>query len=186
MSTLDFGDEPLGARRRTLSFMVIVVGMLTFFVPLVTTNPPVIEMSRWSAFTIVMRMYEGKLPEPICERCGEPLIRSFLALPLMISVNYALMVLALVALCFPRSPGFLRGLSLSGGLYNLTDLRWQNTKWEFKETFYGQTYLRSAGHVHYHWLTDPLLVVMVTLFIISLKMDLDRPALNRELEVDRY
>jgi hypothetical protein len=178
LSTLDFGDEPFGARRRALALLVIAVGMLTFFVPLVTTDPPVVGTSRWSAFAIVMRMYEGKLPEPICERCGEPLIRSLLALPITVSVNYALMVVALVALSFPESPGFLRKVTLVGGLFDLIGVNYSGTKWGFENTFYGRIYTYSV-HVHYRWLTDPLLLVMVTLFFISVKKDLDRPPEQR-------
>jgi hypothetical protein len=126
-------------------------------------------------------MYEGRLPEPICERCGEPSVRSLLALPFTISINYLLMVLALIALCLPESPGFLRGIAFVGGICDLYQLRSDlprgtisTVKWDFERTFYGHIYPSSVRHVHYRWLMDPLLIVMVVLFIISVTKDLDR------------
>ncbi|HUB02152.1 MAG TPA: hypothetical protein VL983_05680, partial [Terriglobales bacterium] len=77
-----------------------MAGILTFFAPLVSTNPPVTQITRWSPFSIVRQMYLGKLPEPTCERCGEPAVRSLLALPVLVMAVYALMLLALFALCF--------------------------------------------------------------------------------------
>jgi hypothetical protein len=80
----------MGPKRRSLALVVVAGGILTFFVPLVSTYPPVLQITDWSPFNIVRQMYLGHLPQPICERCGEPVIRSLLALPFDITVVYAL------------------------------------------------------------------------------------------------
>ena len=171
--SVDFNSAPIGKRSRSLACLVAFVGILTFFVPLVTTDTPVADTSRWSAFTIVMKMYEGRLPEPICERCGEPVIRSLLALPFDVSVNYLLLALALLALAFPKAPGFFRTIVFFGSMLDLFDrLKFHSLRWGFEETFYGRMYF-SPGPVHYRWLTDLLLIVMVVLFVISIPKELD-------------
>jgi len=40
--------KPLSRRRRSLAFTAVVAGLVTFFLPLVTTNPAVMGHSRWS------------------------------------------------------------------------------------------------------------------------------------------
>ena len=92
------------------------MGLVTFFIPLIAINPPVLETTHWSAFRTVYRMYEGRLPEPVCERCGEPLFRSLLALPFEVTVAYVLLVCALAALFFPESPKILTVVDTIGSL----------------------------------------------------------------------
>jgi len=94
--------------------LVIAVGVLTFFLPLVTIDPPVADTAHWSGFNIVQKMYEGRLTQPICERCGEPLVRSLFALPLDFSLGYLMLGCALVATCLSESPGVLRALAFMG------------------------------------------------------------------------
>ena len=79
---------------RFLALSIVAAGILTFFYPFVTTDPPVAGAARWSSFGIVLQMYNGVLPAPVCERCGEPLIRTFLALPLLVTIEYFFMVAA--------------------------------------------------------------------------------------------
>jgi hypothetical protein len=129
-------SRPLGRRRRLLALLAVGAGLLTFFVPLVTIDPPVLGITHWSAFNTVTSMYEGKLSQPVCERCGEPLIRSMLALPIEISVVYLLFGCALVALCFSESPKILAVLASIGSIVCLN--AGYATMWAFEETFYGR------------------------------------------------
>jgi hypothetical protein len=130
-------DQPLGRRRRLFALFVILMGMLSVLVPLMTIDPPVAGASQWSAFDVVHRMYEGKLPEPTCERCGEPMVRSLLALPLDVSLSYLMLALGLVALYFPKSPGALRALAFLGGVNSGFAQNRHSTAREFSESFYG-------------------------------------------------
>lgn len=172
---------PLGPKRRSLALMVVVGGILTFFVPLVSTNPPVVGTTEWSPFSIVRQMYFGRLPQPICETCGEPIIRSLLALPPFVTIVYALMISALVALCFPAAPVALARMGLIGIVLSLDTYMFRGgvnfvTKWEFEKTFYGDPQSlapSSNGPVHYGWLTVAMFAVMGALVFIATHEDLD-------------
>jgi hypothetical protein len=156
--------RPLGRRRRALALVVIGIGLVTFFIPLIAINPPVLETTRWSAFRTVYLMYEGRLPEPVCERCGEPLVRSLLALPFEVSVAYLLLVCALGTLFFAESP---RTLCVIGAIGSLFCLRMGiATNWAFEQTFYGTFF--HVRRVHDFQLVTTLLAVMLFLVYISL------------------
>lgn len=172
---------PLGPRRRSLAFIVVMGGILTFFLPLVSTNPPVVKTADWSPFDMVRQMYFGRLPQPICETCGEPLVRSLLALPVEVTVVYALMIFALGALCFREAPAALARMGLLGAFLSLDTYMPRGgvnfaTKWEFEQTFYGtpQSLAPSSnGPVHYGGLTIALFVVMGALLYVVTREDLD-------------
>jgi len=141
---------------------------MTFFIPLIAINPPVLETTHWSAFRTVHRMYEGRLPEPVCERCGEPLVRSLLALPFEVTVAYLLLVCALAALFFPESPKILTVVGTIGSLLCLH--MGVATDWAFEETFYGA--FVHVRRVHDFWLVATLLAVMLSLVYLSLTVSL--------------
>jgi len=158
-----------------LALTVIVVGILTFFAPIVSTDPPVMQTTQWSPFTIVRQMYLGKLPQPTCERCGEPAVRSLLALPVLVMAVYALMLLALFPLCFSDAQA-LANIGLIGALLSLGTYTHFATKWEFEETFYGQPQSlapSSNGPVFYGLLTIAMFAVMGALVFIAAHEELD-------------
>jgi hypothetical protein len=112
-------------------------------------------------------MYKGVLPFPVCERCGEPSVRSLLALPLWITAQYFLMVLALVALCFRRSSKVLLTIA-AVGIYEGVRGGWDvGTRLEFLGTFFG---LSRSGHVHYGELLVAHVMVMGALLLVSLEL----------------
>jgi hypothetical protein len=76
--------KPMGRRRRALALLAVVAGLLTFFLPLVTTDPAVMGRSRWSPWNISWQIYEGNLPPSI---------------PFMATAVYLLLVLAFGAIC---------------------------------------------------------------------------------------
>lgn len=172
---------PLGPKRRSLAVIVVIAGILTFFVPLVRTHPPVLQTADWSSFDIVRQVYLGNLPQPICERCGEPMIRSLLALPFNITLVYGLLLYALSALCFRDTARVLAWIGIIGVIFSLDSyMLWGGTnfatKWQFESTLYGepQSLQPSAkGPVLYGWLTIALLTVMVALILIAIHKDID-------------
>ena len=173
--------SPMGPKRRSLALIVVVGGILTFFVPLVSTHPPVWQTTDWSSFDIVRQMYLGHLPRPSCERCGEPMIRSLLALPFEVTVVYGLMFSALVVLCLRKTAATLAWIGIVGVIFSLDTYILQGgtnfaAKWGFEWTFYGQPQSlgpSAKGPVSYGWLTIALLTVMVALVFIAIREDLD-------------
>jgi hypothetical protein len=163
-------SRPLGRRRKSLALLAVGGGLLTFFVPLITIDPPVLETNHWSAFSIVTSMYEGKLSQPVCERCGEPLIRSLLALPIEVSVVYLLFGFSLVALCFSQSSKMLAVLGSVGSMVCLNS--GYAATWAFEETFYGRIMSR-VRHVHDWEFVTVLLALMLSIVYVSLKESLD-------------
>jgi hypothetical protein len=148
------------------ALLVIVVGLLTFFLPLVSIDPPVLDKTHWSAFDIVQAMYQGHLHAPAgCARCGEPAVRAIMALPLLVTVIYGLLVVALLPLSIPyalNTVATISGLGVIGCLF----LSGHATAWGFEETFYG--HWSGTRHVHGGLLQLALLGDMVTLFLISI------------------
>lgn len=112
------------------------------------------------------QMYKGGLPIPICERCGEPLVRSLVALPLTVTVIYLLMIGALVPLSIPFASKTTAAMGAIGVLEALYLSR-VGTRLAFQETFHG--YSGRSGHVQYGWLQLSLLLVMLGLCAVSLR-----------------
>lgn len=155
----------LGMSARPSALLVIVLGLLTFFVPLVAIDRPVLDTTHWSAFAIVREMYNGNLHADTCERCGEPSIRALLALPVAITATYLLMVVALLPLSVPYALNTVAGIAGLGAINSLY-LSGHATAWAFEETFYGQA--SGVGHVHYFGLQLTLFGVMAALFLIAI------------------
>jgi hypothetical protein len=157
---------------RSSALFVIVLGLLTFFAPLVTLDRPVLDTTHWSAFQIVWEMYQGNLHAYECERCGEPQIRALAALPVSITAIYVLMVVALLPLTVPYALDTVAAIAGLGGIISLYLSR-RPTAWAFEETFYG----RASGvrHVHYVLLQLTLFGVMAGLFLIAIGGDSAKP-----------
>jgi len=61
----DPGPSTLGPRTRQMTVLLAVVGLATFFVPLVVTSSPVMAQSRWSPWQVVTGMATGDLPAAV-------------------------------------------------------------------------------------------------------------------------
>ena len=158
--------KPSGTSR-LLALSIVSAGILTFFYPFVTTDPTVAGAVRWSPFDIALQMFNGVLPAPACERCGEPLIRTLLALPFMVTIQYFFMMAAGVALCSHKSARVTIWIA-AFGIYNcLRGEYGAATRQEFERTFFG---LSRRGHVHYGELLAAHLVVMVAIVLTSLDL----------------
>jgi hypothetical protein len=171
-----------------MALIVVVGGIVTFFLPLVSTNPPVLQTSDWSPFDILRQIYLGHLPQPICERCGEPAIRSLLALPFEVTVVYGLMLSALVAVWLRKSAA-LAWIGIVGVYFSLDTYMLKGgtnfaAKWGFEWTFYGQPQSlqpSARGPVLYGWLITALLTVMVALVFIAIREDFDTERTSKAL-----
>ena len=151
---------------RFIALAIVAAGILTFFWPLVTVDPPVAGTTRWSAFSIVLQMYNGVLPPPICERCGDPWVRALLALPFTIVLDYLFMAAAALILCLRMPARVVVWTTLLGG-YNCLNGWRVGTRLAFEETFFG---FSRNGRVHYGGLLAAQLVVLGALFLACLDL----------------
>lgn len=156
-----------GRNRKAQGLLVIAIGISSFFAPLVTVDPPVAGLAHWSEFDIVRQMYNGNLPAPTCERCGEPLIRSLVAIPFTITSIYVLMVVALWPLSVPYASKTVASIAAIGAAQSLY-LHRAGTRWSLEDTFYRD---HRVGHVHYGMLQFALFAVMLVLFLVSIDED---------------
>jgi len=155
--------KPLGRRRRSLAFLAVLAGLLTFFLPLVTTNPAVIGQSHWSPWNISWQIYEGNLHPSI---------------PFMATLIYMLLVVAVVALWLSPSRD---GLAITAIFGLFTSLFWRRDMRSFEMLFYGDVhyevtryhYLALVRHVRFGDLTIVLLGAMGALLYIAFNEDLD-------------
>ncbi len=164
---------PLGISPRSSALLVITLGLATFFLPLVTADPAVLEVSHWSLFDIVGQMYAGKLPAPACERCGEPIVRALAALPASVAGIYLPMLVALVPLSIPYAINILAAISAFGFAGSLC-ITPHGVGSDFEHTFYGRP--SDVRHVHFGWLQLALLAVMGALLLIARSGDRARVA----------
>jgi hypothetical protein len=102
--------------------------MLTFFEPLIATNPPVMGRTRWSVLDVVLKVRDGKLPV---------VVNSFLFLDLsiLITLIYLFLLLALVAVCLLPIQRLLGVISAVGGAIVYT--AWQWGRMPLEMMFYG-------------------------------------------------
>src|SRR2546426_4281376 len=123
--------ESMDRRKRSFAFLIVVGGILTFFLPLVTTDPPVMGRTRWSGWNIACQVQAGNLP-PV--RHYSERNEFLLSIPWMAAAIYLLLVVALIALCFSCSPELLAKIAV-GGCF--TGSFWSVDRFRFEEMFYG-------------------------------------------------
>lgn len=61
----DPGPSTLGPRTRQMTLLLALVGLATFFVPLVETSVPVMGQTHWSPWEIASGMMKGDLPAAV-------------------------------------------------------------------------------------------------------------------------
>jgi hypothetical protein len=164
----------LGRRRRILAYLVITIGLYTFFSPLISIDQSVLDKNQWSAWNIVWQVYEGNLPDKgvgrECERCGQRWVGVLWAVPKEYPIVYLLMPVALFAVGYYRSQRMLTILAGIGAAIAWEELKWNIAGQELGETFFGTPL---APPAHTAKLTLALLAVMGALLVIALNPDLD-------------
>jgi hypothetical protein len=153
-------DVRLGPRRKLLAIAVLGVGLLTFFVPLITTDPPVLGKTHWSMFDIVSNVYAGDF---------FPSRAEIVAFPVAVPMAYLLMLCSLV-MCFFRSQGALPSAAIAGMLLAVRAWYWEKN--DFERMFYtaGST---AWPHVDVGLLAISLLVVIGVFLFITTSENLD-------------
>jgi hypothetical protein len=163
--------------------LIAVAGLLTFFWPLVTTDPTVAGTTHWSCFDIIVQMYKGVLTAPVCERCGVPWVRALLALPLDFDAAYVLLAFMVIVLSLRVPAQLVIWFPL---IWISVAIRWRyGTRMDFENTFFGSS---GNGHVHYGALLATHVVAMGALFLACLDLrgeePLDRPRNRSRLRVE--
>ncbi|MGE5818730.1 MAG: hypothetical protein ACM37Z_11950 [Deltaproteobacteria bacterium] len=110
--------KPLGRNRKGLALLVIAIGIYTFFATMVVVEPPILNLTKWSALDITLNVYDGTLPVP-----GGSLDEGLLEIALI----YVLMILALAALCVPGPPRALLVISTIGFALSSLAKFWDST-----------------------------------------------------------
>ena len=98
-------SRPLGPQRKRFGFLILLIGLSTFFSPIVTLNPPLLNRADWSPFHMASAVFARELPVPN-GHFDEAVIE--------IGLLYVLMILALVAIFVPKTTKPLAVISSIG------------------------------------------------------------------------
>ena len=107
--------KPLGGPRKRFALAVIALGIVTFVLPIVNVDPPVLNRAQWSPVQILSAVYVGVLPVAN-GHFDEVLLEAALL--------YLLMIAALGAVYLPRSPKPLTVISLLGFIVSSSARFW--------------------------------------------------------------
>jgi hypothetical protein len=108
--------KPLGGPRKRFALVVIALGVVTFVLPMVNVDPPVLNRAQWSPVQILSAAYAGELPAAK-GHFDEVLFEAALL--------YLLMIAALGAVYLPRSPKPLTVISLLGFIVSSSARFWR-------------------------------------------------------------
>ena len=177
--TLYGEGSPLGRRRRSILLIIIAVGILTFFAPLITTDPPVLGRTQWSVFELSLHVYQRELP-PSRQWAIDPVM-----LPPDPVVLYSLLLCLLAILRFPGLHRHLAAIAVIGIFVNGEMWKFQGV--DFERTFYGHASydpnLSLSRHVGFGQLVLALLAVFGSVLFVAVHEDLDQESSQEEVEV---
>ena len=159
--------QPLGPRRRRLATAFLVLGLFSFFLPLIKLDTPVLNKTRWSPFDIAQKVYEGDLPPNVL---GRDLTDS---MPIMIPTLYLLQLVALFSVAISKSPVILKNIAVIGVC---TSWLWRGDRASFEQLFYGTFSYQNFSlvrRVSFGQHTFILLGVMGILWFVAVNSDLD-------------
>jgi hypothetical protein len=144
-----------------------IVGIGTFFLPLVTTNTPVLGETRWSLFDIVFRICSGELPPG--RRTVDP-VGALLGLAITLLPIYLILLYsgAAALLSFSSLRPRLYLVGLVGTVISVGDWHWD--KRVFEELFFGGWSPQNSGaerHVGFGQLVLTIIIVMASLVYIA-------------------
>jgi hypothetical protein len=174
----------LGAVTRTLGALVIGAGLLTFFVPLITTSPPVLGRTHWSPLEIIVQMCAGQLPRSH----GTHSVSSadvLFSIPLMFTAMNVLDLAALAALFLSPYPKLLRGIAWAELCMCWF---WRGDRLRFELLFYGTFSYRDGfslvRHVSIWQLTFVLVAVMGVIWLLSMEDDIEDRTVDLAVAAD--
>jgi hypothetical protein len=144
-----------------------MVGIGTLFLPLVTTDTPVLGETRWSLFDLAARISSGELPPT--RRAADP-AAAYLGLAITLLPIYVILLYsgaaALLSFHSLRRKLYLAGLV--GMIIAVGDWHWDSRV--FEEVFFGgwpYRYSGSVGHVAFGQLILAIVAVMSALVYVA-------------------
>jgi len=166
----------MGWRRRRMALTVTLIGLATFFTPLVDTDSEVLGRTHWSPLQVVLAIHAGALP------LGHAMLRDAmlrgqwveLGIDMFLGVGIVYFLLSLIAgavVIFP-SARFVGIAAGTGAAVTLGELRWEY--FDFQEAIYGAPTAFVSGHrVHAGVNCLILLGMLVLLLFIAATKQLD-------------
>ncbi len=142
-------------KNRAAAMVVIAIGLLSFFEPLITTKPPVMGRARWSLLDIVRQLQHGGLHTS----AGNLVLPS-----ISFGLSYLLMLFGFFNLCFFPAQKVLVWVGGIGAIDASLIFRFGDM--DLERIFYGRCCLL-PGPVKHFALASVLLVVMITLALLS-------------------
>jgi hypothetical protein len=122
----DPGLKTLGPRSRQLTLLLALVGLSTFFVPMVATSVPIMGQSRWSPWQIATGMLRGDLPAAVLltqRGLGAIRLLTFVNTTLFGGLFIYIVLAAVLVVAFGRAQriilGGLAGLGIVSALIEL-------------------------------------------------------------------
>src|SRR5581483_3834884 len=149
-------DNDLDDARRLLACSALGIGLLTFFLPLITTQPAILNETRWSMYGIVAGVYAGRF---------FPIRTEVVLLPISFLIAYALMVCSLIRLCFARPQAVLRFVAGADILLALRAWYWE--KADFQQMFHSSAGSTAWPQVGLGTLCLSVIASMAALLVIT-------------------
>lgn len=150
--------KKLANAHRAGAVVLILIGLLSFLEPLITTKPPVMGRTRWSPLDLVRQLQHGGLHGNVPSTVVVPSIT--------FGLPYLLMLLALASLCFFPSPKLLAWSGVIGAIASALAFRFGDM--DLERLFYGKC-CSMPGPVRHVELASVLLIVMLVLTLLSLR-----------------
>jgi len=154
-----------GLTRKLLALIVIALGILTFFLPLVSVNPPVMSQTDWSAFDIVSFVSQGDLVRSSSD------LQLF---PVEIAIVYSLLLIAFYVVSIARSQRRLLHIGVVG--IGLILYGWSRAANTFEVALYRNypaTEISPGQHVMFGDLMAAQLLVIGALLFLATSEFLD-------------
>ena len=142
-------------KNRAAAMVVIAIGLLSFFEPLITTKPPVMGRAQWSLLDIVRQLQHGGLHTS----AGNLVLPS-----ISFGLSYLLMLFGFFNLCFFPAQKVLVWVGGIGAIDASLIFRFGDM--DLERIFYGRCCLL-PGPVKHFALASVLPVVMITLALLS-------------------
>lgn len=155
-------SDGLSARGRLWALAVAVVGIGTFFLPLITTDMPIFGETRWSLFDIASSIFVGQLPPS--RRNADP-VATYLGLVVTLLPIYGIWLYSATAALLSVD-SLRRKLSLAGlagMIISAGDWHWD--RHVFEEVFFGG-WAYGSHSLTRHVAFDDLIIVLIALMAV--------------------
>ncbi|HUJ94261.1 MAG TPA: hypothetical protein VLW84_03275 [Terriglobales bacterium] len=159
---IGFDEIRFSPRRKLFAAVVLGAGFLTFFLPLIGIDHPVLNRTQWSMFDVISNVYHGTL-FPSRTELG--------SIPIALPIIYLIMLCSFLVICFFRSQNALRFATIAGILLAVRSWYWERT--DFERMFHSASGSQAWPHVNLAPLSLSLLGLMSALLYITITDNLD-------------